>query len=246
MSKTTQGMLGPLTMPPQGIYEISSTQKLPLGRRLQLGERTFHYTEAGGTALVAGSLNQSPVPAADHLTLAVATAVAGVTEVTVTNGASTAVTVNMYRGGYMWIDAGTDNFGHMYVVKQNTAAAVNADFVVTLYDPLVEALTAAQETVALVMNPYKDVIIHPAVPTAHVVGASVVDVTADYYCWLQTWGPCPIITEGTLVIGEHAAVGDGTNGGVQPADTDVEHIVGDVMRVSAAAAYSLVYLRLAP
>lgn len=240
-----RGAAGTVTIPPQNIYEDSETQKLPLGTRLVLGERIFHYARAGAPALTPGTLAQCPVPAADHTALAIATVAAGQTEVTLTNGASTALTANMYRDGFLWCDGGT-NVGHGYRIKSHPAALVNATCVFTLYDELVEALTNATETAALHRNPYDGLIIHPSPPTAHVVGVPPVDVTAAYYFWLQTWGPAPVVTEGTLVIGNHAAIGDGTDGGVQPADTDVELIVGDVMRVEAEGEYSLIYLRLAP
>lgn len=238
-----RGAAGQLIIPSQGIYEENEDQQMPLGHRMQIGERVFHYTENGGSGLSAGTLLQSEVPSGDFTGLAVATVAAGQDELTVTLG-STAATQNEYRNGYLWADGGT-NIGHVYKIKEHPAIAASAAGVFTLYDPLVEALTNGTETVSLVKCPYKDVIIHPSVPTAHVVGVAPIDVTADYYFWCQTWGPAAVLTEGTVVIANHAAVGDGTDGAVQAADTDIELIVGDVMRVEGSGEKSLIYLRLA-
>lgn len=245
MANRTLGAHLGVRFPNQNIYESSDTQKQKLGERLRLGERVFHYGEAGATALAPGKLVQSPVPASDHSGLAVADAAAGASELTLTNGNSTAVSANDYADGWLWCDDGT-NVGQVYRVKSNTAADTDDPFTVELYDELAEALNNGVETVSLHANPYKNLIIHPSVPTAHVVGVPAVDLDGDEFGWIQTWGPCAVLTEGTVVIANHVAVADSDDGAVQEADSYVELIVGDVMRVEDDGEYSLIYLRLAP
>jgi len=233
-------------MPAHGIYTISSTQKHRLGDRLAVDERVFKYSLAGGVALAPGKIMQSPVPAADHTGLAVATtAAAGTSSISLTNGATTAATKNMYRDGYLWTDTGT-NCGHMWKIKSNTASAINVAFTVTLFDEFPEVLTAGAVTCSLVLNPYRNLIIQPGVPTAAVMGVAPVDVTAEYYFWLQTWGPASILTTDTVVIGEQVGVADDDDGAMQAADTYIEQLIGTVMRIEADTQYSAVYLRLSP
>ena len=231
-------------MPAQGIHEISEDQLYKFGTRFVMGERSFYYAKAGGTALAAGKLMQSPVPATDHTGLAVTTAAAGLTKVTLTNGATTAITADMYKDGWLWCDTGT-LVCTAYQIKSHPAAAVNATCEFTLREELAELLTNAQETVSLVRNQYDALIVSPSVPTALVVGIPPVDVTASYYFWLQTYGPCPVLTTDTVVIGNHAAVADDDAGAIQAADTDTEQIVGSVMRVEADTEYSFIFLRCA-
>ena len=231
-------------LPPQGIREISSTQLLPLGTRLQMNGKVFYYAEAGATALAPGKLMQSPVPAADHTGLAVTSVAAGQKSLTLTNGASTAFTKNQYRNGELWVDSGT-SVGHGYSIKGNAAAGVNATCVFTLYEELVELLVNATDTISLACNPYANIIICPSVPTALLLGVTPVDVTGDYFFWLQTWGLCPVLTTDTVVIGNTVSVADDDDGAVQASDDMVEQVVGTVVRVEADTEYSLVYLRLA-
>ena len=242
----TWGRDAGVVIPQQNIHAQSLTQLHKLGERLVLGERVFHYAEAGSTALIPGVLQQSPVPVADHTGLAVTTVVAGLSQVTLTNGNTTALVKNDHADGYLWADTGIC-VGHTYKIKSHPAALVDATCVFTLYDELVETLTNAQETISLVKCPYKELIVSPSVATAHVAGVAPIDVTGDYFFWLQTWGPCSVLTEGNVLISDHVAVGDGSvDGTVQAADTDTEVIVGDVLRVESDTEYSLIYLKIAP
>lgn len=243
MATPARGMRGEAILPGHSIYVEKEIGTNTLGDRLQLGDRVFRYAKAG-EAHVPGLLLQSPVPATDHTGLAVTTLTAGSREIVITNGASTALVKNDHQDGFLWADTGT-NAGSCYRIRSHPAASINATCKFTLYDPTVEDFTNADETFSLVTNQYRDLIIHPSVPTALVVGVPLIDVQDNYYFWLQTWGPCSVVTEGSVVIGNNVAVGDGTDGGVQAVDTYVEQLVGSVMRVEGGGEYSLIYLRLA-
>lgn len=232
---------------PQWVFETggSSGQQHRLGEKLEFGDGTIlRYVQAGAVDLAAGVLCQGAVPATDHTGLAVTTAAAGVDQITITNGASTALSANDYAEGYCWVDTGTNLNGLPLSIKSHPAALVNATCVLTLHDEIPHALTNGTESISLHKNLYKALIIHPSVPTARPIGVTVMPITATYYGWVCTRGPCSVITEGTLVIGNHAAIGDGTDGAVQPADTDTEMIVGTVLRVEGAGEQSLIFLDL--
>ena len=71
--------------------------------------------------------------------------------------------------------------------------------VVELYFTHGDKLQNAQVTdtgvVRLVKNPYKDVIVKPAVVSQIPIGVPNNVIPASYYGWAQTWGPCPVIVD---------------------------------------------------
>ena len=70
-------------------------------------------------------------------------------------------------------------------------------------------------------------------------------MTDNYYGWIQTGGPCSILTSGTLVLGEAAVRSDTTAGAAEPIDADVEGestIIGQVMVVNGDTDNSVIWL----
>lgn len=181
---------------PQGLWEESSTKKLMLGTIRQLSDgRKFVYCSATAAALTAGcAVSKAVAPQA--CTVAAADALinlVGSRKVTLTlTGTPTA---NLYEDGYMILTAGT-GIGECYKIKGNTADDVPASGRCTfyLYDKLKTTHVTATTTVAVYQNPYKNVLINPAVAnkdatTAEkVLGVTQRPVTASYYFWAQTWG----------------------------------------------------------
>ena len=74
--------------------------------------------------------------------LAITTAAAGATSVTVTLGA-TAATEDQYKDGFLYINDGATGEGHVYKIKSNAVGASGGTCVLTLdeEDGLVTALT---------------------------------------------------------------------------------------------------------
>lgn len=224
------------------ITKLGTLREFPDGSK-------FRYTKNGAVALVAGRLVQSVVPTANHLNIACAATAAGATSVTVTLGA-TAVTANEYADGYIFInDAGADTSteGYTYRIKEHPAADASATLALTLYNdsPVIIALTANSEA-TLVHNPFRNVIIHPSPPTSMVVGVAPRAIDANEYFWLQTAGPCAVLTSGTLVAGDFCVPGATVDGSVMPSaavETDGPP-VGRVMTVNADTEESLIYLTL--
>jgi hypothetical protein len=76
------------------------------------------------------------------------------------------------------------------------------------------------------------------------MGATVIDMTADYYGWFCVSGPQALLTVGTVVVGNIAVRSGGTAGGVAPATDNVLTEIGEVMAVSANTKYSLVWMNI--
>ncbi len=242
-----RSMAQPSRIVKQSIYDISVDPLAPLGHRLPLGDgRVFHYARAGAVALSDGKLTQSSIPEAQHSDMLITPVAAiGDTKVTVTLG-STAAAANLYAEGTLHFNNEIPE-GSYYKVANHPAAALSTNLVVTLYDPLVKATVAATSKATLTKNPYDGVIITPTGGlSAPPMGVPIVDVTIAYYFWLQTWGPCAVLTSGTIVIGQNVGWITGADGQVGLVSAYTTVVVGSVMQVNATTEYSLIFLRIAP
>lgn len=193
----------------QGMYEESSTKKAELGRLLPLLDgRCFRYCKCNASAGVAHAkmAAASLVVANDNavtqtgMTNAISGASIGAKVIKVLLAAAT--TVNLYEDGLLTIEDSTGQ-GYCYRIKSNKAggATVAAPCELTLYDPLVVALSATS-IITLTMNRRKNVIINPNGTQASVaVGVPLIDVTADYYFWAQTKGYAALIIVSATTIG---------------------------------------------
>ena len=190
---------------------LTSKQRLKLGTRMALGDgRVYYYAEVGGTAIAAGRLVQPVAATAAHdMDLAwSAGAAAGGT--TITTGTSLTVTEDQYKEGWLYTNDGTGE-GQIYPIKSNTAVSSAAGCVFTIdeEDGFVIALTATSSLFGVMPNLYKDIIVQPTTITQGAVGVSPTTMTADYYGWIQTWGPCALLTTGaTWVIGDQLTSGE--------------------------------------
>ena len=104
----------------------------------------------------------------------------------------------------------------------------------------------ADATATVLHHPYRKVIVHPSPQTAQLVGVTVAAVAANAYCWLQYSGPCAVLTQGTLVIGDSCVPSATVDGAVMPSaafETDGP-MVGHVMAVNADTEYSPIWLGL--
>jgi hypothetical protein len=155
----------------------------------------------------------------------------------------------------MHINSGT-GAGELYRIKSNTAVSGAVGMVLTLdeVDGLVTALTAGAGNceVGLSTNPYKDVIISPTTVSNVAVGVAPAPLTADYYGWVQTWGPASVLANVAGVVGQQVRVaGAVTAGGTEDMDFDGTHeneqLIGVQMLIAPAAAdYALIFLQISP
>lgn len=238
----------------QSIYEESSTPLSKVGTRLQLSDgRVFHYAKNGAVALADGVLLQGAAPAANHLNCALAAdAAVGDTKVKVTLGA-TETTLNEYAEGFLSFNDVAPE-GTYYKISSHLAADASAAVWINLYDPLWKAATTSSE-VTLTKNPYDGALIAPNGGFSQIpIGVALIDVTIGYYFWCQTWGPCNVLAQGTIVIAQRVGLGGTADGAVGPMaltegtpNTGLgQPEVGYCMRVNASTEYALIFLRLAP
>ena len=175
--------------------------------------RAFRYAKAGGTALVAGTLQQAQAETTAHQNLVAAAAAIGATEI-VTSAIT--VTANQYAGGYLLVSI-TPGEGYQYKIKGH-AAATAAAVTLTLEDPLVVALTTASNY-DLVANPFSAVVINPTTATSAPVGVAIHTVAASEFGWLQTGGVANILNDGGSTVGTNVSASNATAGAVEAAVT---------------------------
>tara|TARA_R110000868_G_scaffold394908_1_gene666372 strand:- start:177 stop:1085 length:909 start_codon:yes stop_codon:yes gene_type:complete len=223
----------------------SSTQLFPLGSELHYGNNIFRYGQLGGTAVTAGKLVQHAAIIANHTNCAATAATAaGTTAISIETAGDTDITLNQYADGYLWVND-VNGEGQTMRVQSNPAHdhGVDPSIVITTYDELATALTTNSQ-LSLIANPHTGLIVAPAAETGAVMGATVIDMTADYYGWFTTSGPQALLSVGTLVVGNIAVRSGGTAGGVAPATDNLLTEVGEVMAARADTEYSLVWMNL--
>lgn len=160
----------------------------PLGQLAETPDgRLFRYALNGGVIGVAYNLYQSAVPDAGLDTLAIATSAAvGDKTLGITNGAASIVE-DEWAFGTACIET---TLGTAYPIKTHGSDGGSGGVTLTFQDGVTiqAALTAASETVNVLKSPYRDIIIHPSVPTAMPVGITLVVVGIAQYLWIQTHG----------------------------------------------------------
>jgi hypothetical protein len=203
----------------QGLYEISSTANGDIGATMEFEDgRKFIYSLNGTDTLTPGAIIAGPVLSSYDEDIACAvTAVSGDTTISITTARS--YTANELQDGWIYVGAGSGHLGHGRMIKSNPAADSAATLVITLYDALTDGITAGTDTLTIVENPYNGVMLNNSTYDGPIIGVAPCDVTASYYFWLQSRGPCPVVSGGACTVGldlvpssATCVVGDGTDG----------------------------------
>ena len=225
------------------IFTIDTIQRYPLGTKLERGDNVFRYVEFGNTT-AAGDMIQAEGPDGAHDDLDPSGGLVAVGSKVITISTAITLVKDEYAGGYLVIEADA-GAGYAYQVTANDADAAAGGATVTIRDGLAVAITSASDA-KLVKSRYKEVIEMPATVTGLVVGASL-GVGADgSFGWATTRGPAAVLTDGTVVIGQHVRASDGTAGSVEALDRDGsaedEPELGYVMDVGPNTEFSLIFL----
>lgn len=175
----------------QSIWAQSATPLYPIGYRIQVGLRVFHYSRA----LNALGNKRGEGDGGVLLEMLNAFAVANLGDLSITLVTALPV-VNEYRGGYFAaFDAAALLPAVTLVRIKDNDAPVGPNTTFYLQDPLPRQVrVAGADSCDVHHNIYNNVTTRAGGP----VGASsqstvcipLIDVTAGFYFWGQTWGPC--------------------------------------------------------
>lgn len=227
---------------PQGIYEESVSSLGQVGTVRRVGGRTFVYAKDSGSGLAQGKINIQPTPIAAHQNIVVqAIAAIGAKEVSVTLGATLA-SLNQYEDGYLFI-TDADGEGTGYKIRSNPAAALSTTLTLSLYDTIHEALAVTSE-VCLIPNPYNGILLSIADQDDRPAGVALNAITASYYFWVQTGGPCALLADETIEQGAEATIGDTTIGAVSTKNSAEEPLVSIAIIASVDEEYRPHHLKI--
>jgi hypothetical protein len=192
---------------------------------------------------------------------------------TATGDSNLTIAANYFKEGWVWVSGTGVAGGQLMKIKSHPAASSGSSgvsptnttggrFVLLFDDGYAFSENASTgDEVSLIKNEYDDVIVCATACTGTVIGVPNCDVTATYYFWLQTWGPCPIKIEAEVPIsGKTMYNSTQVAGAVQgiTCSTDLTgtdriagRLIGELMGTSGLAAiqastYGLVHLTLAP
>ena len=223
--------------------DIAAVQQFPIGTKLVRDDSVYRYCEYGGTT-AAGDIIQAEAPDGAHDDGDWGVNAIGTTSLTATT--SLTLIENEYAGGFMCVENDTGE-GYLYRVLSNTAVAGAVGGVIVLQAPGLAVATDATSDVKLVKSRFQEVIQMPTTVTGMLVGAGLGVGANGSFGWVQTRGPAAVLTDGTVVIGQHVRASDGT-AGVEPlvraGTAEDEAEVGYVMDVGPTGEYSIIFLTL--
>lgn len=240
----------------QTIYESVSEARQPVGTVGSLNDgRRYAYACNRGAALAAGVIAKGTEPSADADELVVNSAAAiGDTSVDVAFTGTKTYAANELVGGYLEIsdDAGE---GHYYRITGNPAITAALDPAVIDIEPIRVALTTST-TVSVVPSLYSAVLIADANLTQTIAGVANAPIgagsTTPQYFWIQTGGPCSVLTDATVsaaivgnVVQPSAAVAGAVEPNVTTTAQDMDPIVGRCLSLlSIDTEYAMIDLQL--
>ena len=253
----------------------STTQKNPLGRRLQIGERVFRYVKVT-TAMTAwsgsdrGNLMSIDKDEADLVAIDSSTSEFGDGTLDAIAGeggtagdhavriyGATISTIDRFAGGYLHVTDGAGE-GYTYGVKSHPVITSSTSGLFELFDPIqvaVDGATTGTSKGVLQQNLFADVEQSTAGNFAAdlsqvVVGAAVVPFgTVNTYGWIQTWGPIGLRAGAASVTqGDVLYLAEDNHGCIQTAVAGEEHIqtIGVAMADSSDEVWIPCYLQIMP
>jgi len=245
----------------QEVMEISATPVYPLGMRHSDGDRVYRYVQADADRQLRAAYAVFPQIDYGETGVPAAEALAGARTITLT--AVGDVALNEYAGGTLSkAGGGGGGYGVNYKIRSNTAATAGNTFVVTLTEAIITTIPVT-DTITIFHSPWRRVVsmrqrtidgIATDLRKTSWIGIPNRFVTAAYYCWIQTWGPCMVIpaggTEGvadderTMIFQE-----DGSVSKIDYATPHEQQIAGFVLPVTTAGAIPdllEIFLKIAP
>ena len=196
------GMDRGVTIPNQGIHEVSTTQKHRLGTRLVRGDRVYKYARAGGTLVVHrlcayydyGVSGWAVVPTATPAGQNQIYATIGAAEGVASDGA---VAAHELEGAWVVVfrlNAGAHNTDYTFQILDNTAVAAGGGNTLLTLDAELPYACSTDAYTEITGNIYSDVRMITT-GARMFVGQPMIDADAGEYLWLLTWGPTWINTE---------------------------------------------------
>ena len=234
------------------LFTPTATQQHALGRILEADDgtgRMWRYCKNGAVALVQAFTVSSEAPSAngEEIVQTGYTASQGDIKFDILLTTGHNYSNHELADGILWFNKTASPLGHYYIIKDNIIKTDDTVMTIEIADQGgLRAAMAATHELSLIKSPYRDVVVTPTTQEAIVVGVPNVAVTANYYFWAQYRGPCPIISEDTVVIGNPVGypATPNTAGTCGPIGADTDPIYGVCMSAAADDEPSMIMLNL--
>ena len=235
-----------MSLSPSTYTEVGTTRLVELGHRYTQDStgRSWRYAKAGASNLGRGKLTVAATVDAQRINLSMPVApVAGAKSIKVTIGTGNAAE-NDYRDGWFVVQDGAGE-GRSYPIEGHSAITASAAGFFKLGEPVDTLGVITEANVDLIKNFYDGVVISVTDQADLVAGVPNVAVTAAYYHWEQTWGPCSVWFDEAVANGTALTIGTGTAGQVEAVDGAGEPLVGYVAGTAGVdTEYQLVDLQI--
>ena len=228
LSGPGQGVSAPVAFKEDAIYSQSENPEHPLGMVMRGWDRTWRYCQASETLTAGDAVSALPHHFTED-TVTVPHAI-GTTVVTVTNGSGNTIYANDLAGGELTVYEGA-GAGDSYIIVSNTEAVATTGLLsITLATGLITAWVIAT-TDLHVCGPVWRVQQGNAAGTEMALGTTRIDVTDEYFFWLQTFGLAPAVwdlSEGNHIAERQLTLGATTDAQVEPINTVGNTVLGEV------------------
>ena len=199
--------------------------------------KAFRYVLNGAAALVVGNLLQASVEDTSYENMAVTANTAGDTTLNVTNGTATITSAKFVGGTLSVYTAGGIAVGDEYTILGVSGTLTTGGALKVAVDrPLRTSWTTAAK-VNMKRSPWSGVIQAPATTqTEMAVGVAIYPIAIAEYGWVQTHGPCAVLSDGsTFAVGSDVGTPSGTAGCVTVFAAGTTHQRVGVVRQAAAS-----------
>ena len=254
----------------------TSTQRCPLGTRgLTPDGRAFRYCKNAGTAIpVAKLVSKMSNDLSLDLDQDLATSTlyqdelsTGSSVIVIKPAATEVIAAGVFDEGYLYVNDLTGE-GQYLIIDSNPYLDGTVEALFPIYlapDSRLSATLTTASLVGMIENKYKDVTISgPDATYVLPLGVTVRAVSASYYFWLQTWGPCMVWTNLVIADGDPVSydtfTGTGTAaslGALHPLCTSTDaitgakltalgRVVGHALVIGATTDHTLINLEIEP
>jgi hypothetical protein len=249
--------MGPPSGPYQDVQTQSATQNFAIAQGMTFRDgRKFRYTLNGAADITRALMQQSADTTATAFTKYVGVTQTGHAQavgdreitVLVTTGGTPAD--NAFAGGYIVFTTGAQL--DVYRILASKLDATDTLMHLLLAEPIKNVVAATAKASLIPSRWYKTIVAPATTLTGPPSGVPLCDVTAGYFYWAQTKGPCPMTVDAgeTLVIGSLAGVPatDAAAGtvGVVTATALAFPVYGRVLYIAAAGESALIDLIIEP
>lgn len=240
------GLQAPQEIFGQDFRVTSTTKDNRLGvRGSTVDGRTYRYISnfTGAATLAAGLLAVQSTPETNHVNQLIdAAAAIGALKVDINVGA-TAAAADLYADGYLNIQDVTGE-GILYLIEGHAAIDSSGIGTINLAEPIKVALVADSSEGSLIQNKFSNLVISVSDQADDPVGVPNIAIADDLYGWVQTGGPCSVLGDEVVAVGDNVTIGDSTGGAVSVVNADSEPLVGVCMQATVDGEYTVVDLKL--